>query len=159
VILCWFLNLSLLFFIQDYGTTVASPTGQPVTQIFLNTVGKKGAIVLIVGNVSGEGWYERGRRMGRRERNENGWHGHYDLPASLPSDLPTRTTAGTCGSGGIRVLHTTDDANRGWCGFVAAGSTNNVWNLDVDKAGAVMVMLVITRSSSWKESNVQDTRK
>jgi hypothetical protein len=73
--------------------------------------------------------------------------------------LPTRTTTGTCGSGGIRVLHTTDDANRGWCGFMAAGNTKNVWNLDVDKAGAVMLMLVITRSSSLKESNVQDTRK
>jgi len=33
-ILGWFLILSLLFSIQDYGTTVASPTGQPVTQIF-----------------------------------------------------------------------------------------------------------------------------
>jgi amino acid transporter len=47
-ILGWFLILSLLFSIQDYGTTVASPTGQPVTQIFLDTVGKKGAIVLMV---------------------------------------------------------------------------------------------------------------
>jgi hypothetical protein len=88
-ILGWFLILSLLFSIQDYGTTVASPTGQPVTQIFLDTVGKKGAIVLIVDNVSREGWYERERRMGRRGRNENGWHGHYGLPASLPSD-PSR---------------------------------------------------------------------
>jgi hypothetical protein len=45
-ILGWFLILSLLFSIQDYdyGTTVTSPapTGQPVTQIFLDTVGKKG---------------------------------------------------------------------------------------------------------------------
>ncbi|KAI0268565.1 APC amino acid permease [Russula aff. rugulosa BPL654] len=47
-ILGWFLILSLLFSIQDYGTTVASPTGQPVTQIFLDTVGKNGAIVLMV---------------------------------------------------------------------------------------------------------------
>lgn len=46
-ILGWFLILSLLYSIQDYGTTVASPTGQPVTQIFLDTVGKKGAIVLM----------------------------------------------------------------------------------------------------------------
>lgn len=59
-ILGWFLVLSLLFSIQDYGTTVASPTGQPVTQIFLDTVGEKGAIVLMVNNVSGEGWYEGG---------------------------------------------------------------------------------------------------
>ena len=51
-ILGWFLILGLLFSIQDYGTTVASPTGQPVTQIFLDTVGKKGAIVLMVSNVS-----------------------------------------------------------------------------------------------------------
>jgi hypothetical protein len=51
-ILGWFLILSLLFSIQDYGTRVASPTGQPVTQIFLDTVEKKGAIVLMVSNVS-----------------------------------------------------------------------------------------------------------
>jgi amino acid transporter len=48
-ILGWFLLLGLLFSIQDYGKTVASPTGQPVTQIFLDTVGEKGAIVLMVG--------------------------------------------------------------------------------------------------------------
>ena len=47
-ILGWFLMLGLLFSIQDYSTTVASPTGQPVTQIFLDTVGEKGAIVLMV---------------------------------------------------------------------------------------------------------------
>ncbi|KAN0119003.1 APC amino acid permease [Russula decolorans] len=47
-ILGWFLILSLLFSIQDYESTVASPTGQPVTQIFLDTVGKKGTIVLMV---------------------------------------------------------------------------------------------------------------
>ncbi len=51
-ILGWFLILSLLFSIQDYETTVASPTGQPVTQIFLDTVGKNGAIVLMVSDVS-----------------------------------------------------------------------------------------------------------
>jgi len=50
-ILGWFLILSLLFSIQDYETTVASPTGQPVMQMFLDTVGKKGAIVLMVNNV------------------------------------------------------------------------------------------------------------
>jgi hypothetical protein len=37
-VLGWFLILSLLFSIQDYETTVASPTGQPVTQIFLDTL-------------------------------------------------------------------------------------------------------------------------
>lgn len=47
-ILGWFLILGLLFSIQDYDTTVASPTGQPVTQIFLDTVGQNGAIVLMV---------------------------------------------------------------------------------------------------------------
>ena len=47
-ILGWFLVLGLLFSIQDYDATVASPTGQPVTQIFLDTVGEKGAIVLMV---------------------------------------------------------------------------------------------------------------
>src|SRR5712692_2542171 len=33
-ILGWFLNLDLFFSVQDSGTTVASPTGQPVMQIF-----------------------------------------------------------------------------------------------------------------------------
>ena len=47
-LLGWFLILGLLFSIQDLDTTVASPTGQPVTQIFLDTVGEKGAIVLMV---------------------------------------------------------------------------------------------------------------
>ncbi|KAH9995321.1 APC amino acid permease [Russula vinacea] len=47
-ILGWFLLLGLLFSIQDYGRTVSSPTGEPVTQIFLDTVGEKGAIVLMV---------------------------------------------------------------------------------------------------------------
>jgi amino acid transporter len=51
-VLGWFLILSLLFSIQDYETTVASTAGQPVTQIFLDTVGKKGAIVLMASNVS-----------------------------------------------------------------------------------------------------------
>jgi hypothetical protein len=37
---------------QDYDATVGSTTGQPVTQIFLDTVGEKGAIVLMVGNSS-----------------------------------------------------------------------------------------------------------
>lgn len=47
-ILGWFLILGLLFSIQDLETTVNSPTGQPVAQIFLDTVGEKGAIVLMV---------------------------------------------------------------------------------------------------------------
>ncbi|KAI0288599.1 APC amino acid permease [Russula brevipes] len=37
-ILGWFLILGLLLSIQDYEATVGSPTGQPVTQIFLDTV-------------------------------------------------------------------------------------------------------------------------
>ncbi|KAI0795906.1 APC amino acid permease [Abortiporus biennis] len=47
-VLGWFLILGLLFSIQDYDATVASATGQPVAQIFLDTVGVKGAIVLMV---------------------------------------------------------------------------------------------------------------
>ena len=47
-VLSWFLILGLLFSIQDYNATVTLPTGQPVTQIFLDTVGEKGAIVLMV---------------------------------------------------------------------------------------------------------------
>ena len=47
-ILGWFLILGLLFSIQDFEGTLASSTGQPVTQIFLDTVGEKGAIVLMV---------------------------------------------------------------------------------------------------------------
>jgi hypothetical protein len=50
-ILGWFLILGLLFCIQDYESTIASPTGEPVTQIFLDTVGEKGAIVLMVSDV------------------------------------------------------------------------------------------------------------
>jgi hypothetical protein len=51
-VLGWFLILGLLFSMQDYDATVGSTTGQPVTQIFLDTVGEKGAIVLMVDNSS-----------------------------------------------------------------------------------------------------------
>lgn len=44
----WFFTLGLLFAIQDLDTTIHSPTGQPVIQIFLDAVGPKGAIVLVV---------------------------------------------------------------------------------------------------------------
>jgi amino acid transporter len=47
-VLGWFLILGLLFSIQDLDTTLSSQTGQPVTQIFLDTVGEKGAKVLMV---------------------------------------------------------------------------------------------------------------
>ncbi|KAG6906750.1 hypothetical protein DXG01_012280 [Tephrocybe rancida] len=47
-VLGWFLLLGLLFSIQDLDGTLASSTGQPVTQIFLDTVGENGAIVLMV---------------------------------------------------------------------------------------------------------------
>jgi len=47
-ILGWYTILGLLFSIQDFDTTVATPTKQPVAQIFLDTVGEKGAIVLMV---------------------------------------------------------------------------------------------------------------
>lgn len=49
IYLCsWYLILGLLFAIQDYDSTVGASTGQPVAQIFLDTVGEKGAIVLMV---------------------------------------------------------------------------------------------------------------
>ncbi|EJF61992.1 APC amino acid permease [Dichomitus squalens LYAD-421 SS1] len=47
-VLGWFLMLGLLFSIQDLDGTINSATGQPVAQIFLDTVGEKGAIVLMV---------------------------------------------------------------------------------------------------------------
>ena len=47
-VLGWFLILGLLFSIQNLENTVGSATGQPVAQIFLDTVGEKGAIVLMV---------------------------------------------------------------------------------------------------------------
>jgi hypothetical protein len=47
-ILGWFLIVGLLFSIQDYAGTVASPTGQPIAQILLDTVGQSGAIALLV---------------------------------------------------------------------------------------------------------------
>ena len=47
-VLGWFLILGLLFSIQDLNGTITSSTGQPVAQIFLDTVGERGAIVLMV---------------------------------------------------------------------------------------------------------------
>ncbi|KAI1793757.1 APC amino acid permease [Ganoderma leucocontextum] len=47
-VLGWLLLLGLLFSIQDLDRTVNSSTGQPVAQIFLDTVGEKGAVVLMV---------------------------------------------------------------------------------------------------------------
>jgi hypothetical protein len=47
----WFLILGLLFSIQDLDGTINSATTQPVTQIFLDTVGEKGAIVLMVSSI------------------------------------------------------------------------------------------------------------
>jgi hypothetical protein len=32
---------------QDYDRTISSPTGQPVAQILLDTVGEKGALALL----------------------------------------------------------------------------------------------------------------
>jgi len=46
-VLGWFLILGLLFSMQDLDGTINSATGQPVAQIFLDTVGEKGAIVLM----------------------------------------------------------------------------------------------------------------
>jgi hypothetical protein len=47
-LLGWFLIIGLLFSIQDYEATVTSATGQPITQILLDTVGERGAIALMV---------------------------------------------------------------------------------------------------------------
>jgi amino acid transporter len=47
-VLGWFLIIGLLFSIQDYDAVVGTATGQPITQIFLDAVGEKGAIVLMV---------------------------------------------------------------------------------------------------------------
>ena len=47
-VLGWFLILGMLFSIQDLDRTINSPTGQPVAQIFLDTVGDRGAVVLMV---------------------------------------------------------------------------------------------------------------
>jgi amino acid transporter len=47
-VLGWLLILGLLFSIQNLDTTLNSTTGQPVTQIFLDSVGEKGALVLMV---------------------------------------------------------------------------------------------------------------
>jgi hypothetical protein len=72
--------------------------------------------------------------------------------------LLTRTTTGTCGSGGtrvllLRVLHA-DGGNRGWCGFTGAGNTSSVRNLDVDKVGVTdsltgAVMVMVLSWTSW----------
>jgi len=58
-VLGWFLILGLLFSIQDLATTLDSPTGQPVAQIFLDTMGRKGASVLtgiVIGSMYICGW-------------------------------------------------------------------------------------------------------
>ncbi len=47
-VLGWYLILGLLFSIQDLDSTIGTPTGEPVAQIFLDTVGEKGACVLMV---------------------------------------------------------------------------------------------------------------
>jgi hypothetical protein len=47
-----FLILSFAFFNSRLRDEVASPTGEPVTRIFLDMVRKKSAIVLMVSNVS-----------------------------------------------------------------------------------------------------------
>ncbi|KZO93984.1 APC amino acid permease [Calocera viscosa TUFC12733] len=47
-LLGWFLIVGLLFSIQDLDATMAPASGEPVMQIFLDTCGTKGAIVLMV---------------------------------------------------------------------------------------------------------------
>jgi hypothetical protein len=49
-----FFILGLLFSIHDYETMFTSPMGQPVTQIIFDMIGKKGVIVLMESDVSGE---------------------------------------------------------------------------------------------------------
>ena len=44
----WIFIIGLLFAIQDLDNTIHSPAGHPVIQIFLDTAGSKGAVVLIV---------------------------------------------------------------------------------------------------------------
>jgi hypothetical protein len=54
-ILGWFPRLGIVFFsfsIQDCERAVGPSMGQPVTQIFLDMIGKKGPVVLMVNNVS-----------------------------------------------------------------------------------------------------------
>jgi amino acid transporter len=65
-VLGWFLVLGLLFSIQDYNATVASPTGQPVTQIFLDTVGGEGRNRL-------DGQYQSVKGVGMHERGDDGF--------------------------------------------------------------------------------------
>ncbi|KAI0732146.1 amino acid/polyamine transporter I [Fomitopsis betulina] len=48
VVLGWCLMVALLFCVQDFAGTINSATGEPVAQIFLDTVREKGAIVLMV---------------------------------------------------------------------------------------------------------------
>lgn len=52
VVLGWCLMVALLFSIQDLAGTINSATGEPVAQIFLDTVREKGAIVLMVRTLS-----------------------------------------------------------------------------------------------------------
>lgn len=47
-VLGFFLLLAVLFSIQDLSGTINTATGQPLAQIFLDTVGENGAIVLMV---------------------------------------------------------------------------------------------------------------
>ncbi|KAI3605803.1 amino acid permease [Moniliophthora roreri] len=47
-LLGWYLILGLLFSIQNLDRTLDSPSGQPVAQIFIDTVGVNGAIALMV---------------------------------------------------------------------------------------------------------------
>ena len=52
--------------------------------------------------------------------------------------LPAHTTTSMYGRGGIQIVHDDDG-----CGFMRAGNSSSVWNLDVGKVGAVMVMVII----------------
>ena len=76
-------------------------------------------------------------------KRENGWHeqGTTAYPhhrCEIHHGLPTHTTTGTYGSGGIQIVHDDDG-----CGFAGAGNSSSVRNLEVGKVGAVTVMVII----------------
>ena len=92
-------------------------------------------------------------RKGRKGKKENGWHGHYGLPAwcrPIHHGLPMRTTTGTCVSGGLRVLHA-DDGNGGWREFAGdkVGAADSfIW------AVVVMVIIVAERIKRSRREEV-----
>jgi hypothetical protein len=106
---------------------------------------------------------ERGREEGEgRRMSGTGTTAYPHRRRPIYHRLPMRTTTSTCGSGAIRVLHP-DDANGGWCRFAGAGNTSSVRNLDIDKVGAVIIMVIIvverTKLSRREEVDFQLKRR